>query len=169
MKKSLFLSALCFFLAVTAIMSFTGCSADIQPSPGPVMVEVYDDGLYTVDAGRVYTVTEDDGSLTHIVHLHIANRTKEPLVISTLLGAYVECGEERLGCVSLHSHPSSGTDYLDGIDGLIEPGYYTDGWVAFTAGENERGAYVMNLAVDYGADKWITFELPYEDGGSTYQ
>ena len=159
MKKRFILYLLPVLALISALLS-CGCSKPEAPAPGPVMVEVYDDGLYTVDAGRVHTVTEDAGSLTHIVRLHIANRTDEPLVISTLLGAYVECGGERINCVSLHSRESSGTDGLESIDGLIKPDFYADGWAAFPAEEKGNGPLTMSIAVDYCADRWITFELP---------
>ena len=159
MKKNFIISVLCFFAVMCALMC-VGCAEKQQTAPGPVMTEVYDDGMYTVDAGRVRTVTGADGSLIHIVRLHIANRTDEPLVISTLLGAYVECGGERINCVPLCPQISSGADLPDCIDGIVGPGSFVDGRAAFPACGGNDGPLTMSLAVDYCADEWITFELP---------
>lgn len=147
------IAVLCMYMMICML---PGCGAKQPDRPtAPIMREVYADNSVIIDAGEPEEIGESGGA--YRMHLHIANRSAEPIVMCTRLCAYVKNGDERIQCTAPSECGISGTDVYHGIDGIIRPQQYADGWVVFEC--SDLSIATMNIASDFTKEQWISFQM----------
>ena len=155
MKKPLSIIVTLVML-VTLTGALTGCTAEKPPEPPvAVMQEVYADDTLEIDAG-IPEAAGESGNVYRL-HLHISNRGKAPVILSTSLCMYVTSGAERIQCSAPRGCGISDTDAYHGLDGIIAPQQYADGWVVFECADLSGAS--MNIATDLINSQWVSFDL----------
>ena len=140
---------ICLLASVGVLLA--GCAAAVEPQPAvpPQPVEVYSDGVYSVEVLSTRVTEAGEGQQCAVISLRVTNGSLEDLVLSSVLCFAIS--ENSPGC-GLTAPPEDCTP----LDGLIRPGTSAEGCLAvlMPSGTNELQ---IKLAVDYLDDQWVGF------------
>lgn len=138
-------------VCTAAFVLLCGCAgaAGEQPQTPPEPAEVYNDGMYAVEAGVPAVTVTDDGAVRTDIPLCIRNGSAQSMAVSEVLGIRVSAGKEECELTAV-------PEGLEAIDGLIKAGENREGYISVLT-PVEQNSFTIEMAVDYLDDRWIEF------------
>lgn len=154
---------LLFVCAVFVLIFCIGCNAVPQETPVPpenAFSEVFNDGLRTIEAGRLIRLPSGDAEHEYcFLELRITNNDISPIYYSSMLCLSASSGGTALSTENAPAAINAAKASVENfkvIDGTIEPNSTVQGFVFFEAPIGAK-EFDINLASNFCCDEWLSF------------